>query len=122
MVHVDLPQPAHHGQLEVLVIHGLVSAAGEGEAVGDLQPGVGHQAEEGALGDPTAAGAGLQLVTMLDQLHDHQAVNLHNLKEPIYQYSMNCDTKCHSVYLDTRFIFGVLARITTGIGHLSNYV
>ena len=81
MINIDLPQPAHHGQLEVLVIHGLVRPAGEGEAVGDLESGVGDQAEEGALGDAAAAGAGLELMTMLDQFHDHQAVNLDNLKK-----------------------------------------
>ena len=54
--------------------------AGEGEAVSDLQLGVGHQPQEGSLGYPAAAGAGLQLVTVLDELHDHQAVNLDNLQ------------------------------------------
>ena len=75
----DLSQSPHHSQLKVLVIHGLVRPAGEGEAVGDLQPGVGHQTQEGSLGDTTAAGARLQLVTVFDQFHDHQAVNLDNL-------------------------------------------
>ena len=75
-----LTQPPHHGQLEVLVVHRLVRAAGEGEAVGDLQLGVGHQPQQRALGDAAAAGAGLQLVAVLDQLHDHQAVNLDNLR------------------------------------------
>ena len=46
----------------------------------DLQLGVGHQPQQGALGYPAAAGAGLQLVTVLDELHDHQAVNLDNLQ------------------------------------------
>ena len=32
--------PSHHGQLEVLVVHGLVRGAREREAVGDLQPNV----------------------------------------------------------------------------------
>ena len=81
MVDIDLPQPAHHGQLEVLVVHGLVRSAGEGKAVSDLEPGVGDQAEESPLGDATATGAGLELMTMLDQLHDHEAVNLDNLKQ-----------------------------------------
>ena len=80
VVHIDLSQPPHHGQLEVLVVHRLVRAAGEGEAVGDLQLGVGHQPQQRALGDAAAAGAGLQLVAVLDQLHDHQAVNLDNLR------------------------------------------
>ena len=75
-----LAQPPHHGQLEVLVVDRLVRAAGEGEAVGDLQLGVGHQPQQRALGDAAAASAGLQLVTVLDQLHDNQAVNLDNLR------------------------------------------
>ena len=118
MVHIDLPQSPHHGQLEVLVIHGLVRPAGEGEAVGDLEPGVGDQAEEGALGDAAAASAGLELVTMLDQLHDHQAVNLDNLKQSTCQYFI---VHAKSFYLYTGIIFSILTRISTRIGHLSNY-
>ena len=53
--------------------------AGEGETVGDLQPGVRHETQESSLSNPTATGAGLQLVAMLYQLHDHQAVYLDNL-------------------------------------------
>ena len=88
VVHIDLSQPPHHGQLEILVIHGLVRSAGEGEAVGDLQPSVSYEAEEGALGDPAAAGASLQLMAVLDQLHDHQTVNLDNLKKTYEQSSV----------------------------------
>ena len=84
MVDVDLPQPPHHGQLEVLIVHGLVRPAGEGEAVSDLESGVGDQAKEGSLGDAAATGAGLEFMTMLYKLHDHQAVNLDNLKQSHY--------------------------------------
>ena len=83
----DLSQSPHHGQLKVLIIHGLVRPAGEGEAVCDLQPGVGHQTQEGSLGDTTATGARLQLVTVFDQFHDHQAVNLDNLIHNVYVIS-----------------------------------
>ena len=121
VVHVDLPQSPHHGQLEVLVIHGLVRPAGEGEAVGDLEPGVGDQAEEGALGDPAATRAGLQLVTMLDELHDHQAIYLDNLEQSTMRSSIYLLSQKRSIYLNTRFIFSILARISTGIGHLSKY-
>ena len=79
VVHVHLPEPPHHRQLEVLIVNGLVGATGEGEAVGDLKPRVGDQAEQRSLGDPRTRGGGLELVAVLDQLHDHQAVDLDNL-------------------------------------------
>ena len=65
--------------LSCVTTHWWVTAR-KGEAVSDLQLGVGHQPQRGALGYPAAAGAGLQLVTVLDELHDHQAVNLDNLQ------------------------------------------
>ena len=80
VVHVHLPEPPHHRQLEVLIVNGLVGATGEGEAVGDLKPRVGDQAEQRSLGDPGTRGGGLELVAVLDQLHDHQAVDLDNLR------------------------------------------
>ena len=55
--------------------------AGEGETVGDLQPGVRHETQESSLSYTTAAGARLQFVTVLDELHDHQAVNLNDLRQ-----------------------------------------
>ena len=79
VIHVHLPEPPHHRQLEVLIVDGLVGATGEGEAVGDLKPSVGDEAEQRSLGDPRTRGGGLELVAVLDQLHDHQAVDLDNL-------------------------------------------
>ena len=79
VIHVHLPEPPHHRQLEVLIVNGLVGATGEGEAVGDLQPSVGNKTKQCALRDPRSGGRGLELVTVLDQLHDHQPVDLDNL-------------------------------------------
>ena len=88
VIHVHLPEPPHHRQLEILIVDGLVGATGEGEAVGDLKPRVGNQAEQRSLGDPRTRSGGLELVAVLDQLHDHQAVNLDNLKqENIYMWT-----------------------------------
>ena len=39
VVHVDLPQLAHHVQLEVLVVDAVVAGRGERERVSDLKPG-----------------------------------------------------------------------------------
>ena len=115
VVHIDLSQPPHHGQLEILVIHGLVRSAGEGEAVGDLQPGVSDEAEEGALGDPAAAGASLQLMAVLDQLHDHQSVYLDNLETHHTLEILNGEFITH---LNTGVILSVLTGVTTRVGHL----
>ena len=64
----------------------------------DLQPGVRHEAQESSLGNPAAAGAGLQLMAVLDQLHDDQAVYLDNL--------------------DAGVILRVLTRVSAGVRHV----
>ena len=79
MIDVDLTKPPHHCQLEILVVHSLVSSTWKRKAVSDLQPGVGNKTKQCALRDPRSGGRGLELVTVLDQLHDHQPVDLDNL-------------------------------------------
>ena len=66
--------------------------------MGDLQPGVRDETQQSALGHPTATGAGLQLMAVLDELHDDQAVYLDNL--------------------NTGVILRVLPRVSARVRHL----
>lgn len=81
----------------------------------DLQPGVRHQTQQSSLSNPTAAGAGLQLVTVLDQLHDHQSVYLDNLDRHHSLEILNGEFITH---LNTGVILSVLTGVTTRVGHL----
>lgn len=48
MIHVDPAESSHHVKLVLLLIHGVIMLR-EWETVGDLQPVLNHQAEEGPL-------------------------------------------------------------------------
>ena len=93
-----------------------VVTAWEGKAVGDLQPGVRHQTQQSSLGNATATGAGLQLVAMLYQLHDHQTVYLDNLATLRLE---KCSILSQTLpYLDTGVILRVLTGVSARVRHL----
>lgn len=48
MINIDPAQAAHHIELVLLLVHGVI-VLGEREAVGDLQPVLHHQPQQGTL-------------------------------------------------------------------------
>ena len=87
--------------------------------MGDLKPGVRHQTQQSSLGNATATGAGLKLVAMLYQLHDHQTVYLDNLRilklekcSPLTALSQTLP------YLNTGVILRVLTGVSARVRHL----
>ena len=82
----------------------------------DLKLGISHQPQESSLGDTTATGAGLQLVAVLDQLHDHQAVYLDYLQ--LHNSLGEAGISPYPTHLNTRVILCVLTRVTARVRHL----
>ena len=84
--------------------------------MGDLKPGVRHQTQQSSLGNATATGAGLKLVAMLYQLHDHQTVYLDHLR--ILKLKKYSTLRQTLPYLNTGVILRVLTRVSARVRHL----
>uniref|UniRef100_A0A0K2U9K9 Uncharacterized protein n=1 Tax=Lepeophtheirus salmonis TaxID=72036 RepID=A0A0K2U9K9_LEPSM len=77
MVHIHESQLPHNGQLEVLIINSIFGGHGEGKGMGDLQARVLYQSQKSPLGHSLICG--IHFVTMLDELHHDQSVDLYGL-------------------------------------------
>ena len=99
----------------IFLLPQVVSMTGPGHQTPGGLPGVRHQTQQSSLGNPAAAGACLKLVTVLDQLHDHQSVYLDNLDRHHTLEILNGEFITH---LNTGVILSVLTGVTTRVGHL----